>query len=794
MSALKLSSGGASSPPPAPGWRLLPWLWWLALLLAAVGGWPTPAAAAVNFQFHGNTALPESRLRAAAAPELATFSADEAKRRQLAAIDDAAYLMRLAYRHAGYYFAEVDYRLDNDQQVTFLIAEGPLTQVTEIIIDGNHYFSEEELQKIIRQRLREAGTTGATTLLWVEARLREALENIRTRYRENGFPEVAVNAAEPLFGPRQQEAAAIRAALAPPSRDDMPSGPPSWLPVTIKVRLEEGVRQLVSAIRLFPAAAFQPATTIPSTAGQPPPAPVLPLPPPTTPGAGPHPTIAAALAQAHAALLGQPYSTRRKLLLRSLLLEAYQELGYAEARIVVHDRPGPKPGNVELLAEVASGPRLRIGEIAISGNQRTTSDFIQRRLRLESGDILRDSQRRESFRELYRTGLFTRVDIETGDQQAAAPATPTAKPAATDETPRTETRPLLVAVEEGLSREFFLEGGWGSYEMLRAQVGFTDRNLGGRGRTLRLTSGASLKGVDIRAGITDPWLFASRVTADLPIYYRIRQEPSFTRRELGGALLFSRRLPHELTASLGYRLRRSELRQIDADISLESEKRGYNVAAATFRLNRDTRDDIFFPGSGQRVYGAMEIAAKELGSELAFQRFTAGWRHFHSLNRRLVLALRVDSGLLLPGRDQVGIPLGERFYSGGENSVRSFREGKLGPRDLDGQPVGGMAFNLFSIELRHRWRNNLALTLFADYGNLSPNQSRRQEGHTVAASRSELIKATLDDYFSDFRPALGVGMQYLLPVGPVRLDVAFNPDRRSGEEDLVIHFSLGMAF
>lgn len=765
----------------------------------------------------------ESTREAAPSPQGAAIPCD---RLRLVDIDDASYQLQLLYRRAGYYFAEVDYQLDSEQQapkIRFLINEGPMVQVGTISSQGNTVFSDQKLISIVKESLRNGGPGSEPLPLaplfhlpnlpnlpnLVEARLRQALGEIRELYLKDGYREVKVSSDTLRFGPQGLSAEEFYETRFSPlgepiAGESTTTTEPPTLKVTITLLIEEGLRRIISDIRLTEVASTElsdPKPDSPVSASN------------LTSGhasnhasghaSGLPPEVVKALEESAKELIGLPYFTRRKLLLRSRLLAAYQQLGYPEAQITVGDQAGATPGDIILQAEINSGPLVKISDIEVSGQQRTSPDFIRQRLSLAPGDIYSNDARQDSFRELYRTGLFTRVDIELlpgvaknngnsgNSKESGVPPTPPAI-----DTPSATPRTLLVTVEEGSSREYFLEGGWGSYEMLRGRVGYIDRNIFGSGRIFRVESGASLKGAEIKTGVTDPWLLESNVTAEIPLYYRLRQEPSFTRSEFGVALLLSRPLPHDLTASLGYQIRRSDIDKIEADTGLESLESGYGIASIKFQLNHDTRNDIFFPSAGRRAFGAVEVAAKALGSELEFYRFNAGWRHFYSLNPRLVLGLRADSGLILPGGNQGSIPLGERFYNGGENSVRSFREGRLGPKDLSGQPVGGMAFNLLSIELRQRLSNNWALSLFADYGNVAPNKSRSEEGKTTAADRSELIRDTLGDYFQDFRPALGAGVQYLLPVGPARLDIAFNPTRRakSHEPDFVIHFSLGMAF
>jgi outer membrane protein assembly factor BamA len=158
--------------------------------------------------------------------------------------------------------------------------------------------------------------------------------------------------------------------------------------------------------------------------------------------------------------------------------------------------------------------------------------------------------------------------------------------------------------------------------------------------------------------------------------------------------------------------------------------------------------------------------------------------------------MRYRTGLIIPGRDDFIVPIAERFFNGGENTVRSFKQSELGPKDEDGNPVGGLAYNVINIELRQRLIGNLTGSLFFDYGNVSPNRTREESGKPPYDSKSDIMSDTFDQYFKDFRPGVGFGLQYQLPVGPARVDFAFNPDRDSDRDEdfFVFHFSVGMAF
>jgi outer membrane protein assembly factor BamA len=120
------------------------------------------------------------------------------------------------------------------------------------------------------------------------------------------------------------------------------------------------------------------------------------------------------------------------------------------------------------------------------------------------------------------------------------------------------------------------------------------------------------------------------------------------------------------------------------------------------------------------------------------------------------------------------IPIDERFFSGGATTVRSFSERDLGPHDPKGNPIGGEFTTVFNAEYTFPIFGELQGALFADAGNLLPSSE--------------------DPGLNDMRYALGVGLRYKLPIGPIRLDYGFNPDRRPGEDSGAFNFSFGFAF
>lgn len=487
--------------------------------------------------------------------------------------------------------------------------------------------------------------------------------------------------------------------------------------------------------------------------------------------------LQAELQEFSAALRGLPYNPRLKLLLQNKIQEYYQNIGYADVSMSISTQKRHAHAAVDLNVAIIKGETATIQEIAILGNQYTNESFIRKKIKTAVGQLYTSKDEKESFSALYQTGLFAKVDFKL--EQMEQPG----------------QKKLLIEVEEKQAKELFIEPGWGSYELLRVTSGYTDKNFFGTGKSFRFEGAASSKARQLSAGFTDPNFLEFPISADIPIYYRYREEPEYTIEETGLAIFFSEKFSNKARLSTGYSYSAKAITDIAINPNPLYLDNNYNNAAVTMTLSRDTRDDFFLPKSGYRGHVSLEYADTVLGGDLAYLRFTSGVRIFRTLSECLVLAMRYNTGFILPGYGQRGIPVDERFFTGGENSVRSFRESQLGPKDQTGASIGGTGFNTVSIELRQSFTDRLAGTVFFDTGNISPNKTVANGLSPLAADRQDLIDATWKDFFDDFRYGVGCGLQYLLPIGPARIDFGYNPDRRPDtEKEYALHLSIGMAF
>lgn len=397
------------------------------------------------------------------------------------------------------------------------------------------------------------------------------------------------------------------------------------------------------------------------------------------------------------------------------------------------------------------GRRGRVTDITISGNERTSTWFIRGFAEIEldswyhgpSIDLLR--------RDLYLTGLFQSVDVEEVWLD--------------DSTMR-----LVIKVTETESKSVDFLTGYGSYERIRGMVRFEERDVFGTGRRFSVEGRASQRGYRTAATITDPRFLGTRneftIGADL---FR-REEPAFTDRARGVTAAISRDLGHGFKARTGYTFRRRS----DSTSELADDLDNYTQGNAFVELKLEQRDSVLYPRSGYSLDWSYDRDDPGIGSDVEFERVRFSATGYVPIYRNIHVALRAATGAIFPGEGSDRIPIQERFFNGGEGTVRSFRESRLGPLDGMGSPVGGEFRNVFTVELRAPIRGLLEAALFADAGNVG----------------TDVGEYGLDD----MRYAIGAGLRLQLPIGPIRVDSAWNPDRDPGEDEWVIHLSVGYPF
>ncbi|HEX5050784.1 MAG TPA: BamA/TamA family outer membrane protein [Planctomycetota bacterium] len=455
--------------------------------------------------------------------------------------------------------------------------------------------------------------------------------------------------------------------------------------------------------------------------------------------------------------VGKAYSRDALFGYRTALRNALRKKGYPKPRIDLDAAPidgSPHSWRVEVTGE--PGARATIAAVDVAGNDKTMDAVILGKLDVEPGESYDGTKIDSALLKLYRLGLFRKVEIHENP---------------VDDDP--SRLGLVIQVEENESRAIEFLAGYGSYEQLRGGLRLEDNNVFGTGRGVALDNRVSMKGYSTGLTVTDPDLFTTGATLTVSGEYFRREEPSFTDVAVGGTVAVARPLFDRVTARVGY----TYLDRTDAEAftaPAQAQLVDFVEGKVFFELRNDQRDNLMFPKSGHAEFVSYERIAPEFGASVDLDRVVYRMVAHVPLFDDVHVVLRTEQSALWPHQGSAAVPLQLRWFNGGESSVRSYRESQLGPKDVDGEPVGGEYSNVLSAELRLPLWRTLELGLFADAGN---------------------VGTSVQDFSLDnLGYAIGAGLRLLLPIGPVRVDAGWNPDQRPGDDEWVVHFSVGYPF
>jgi len=434
-----------------------------------------------------------------------------------------------------------------------------------------------------------------------------------------------------------------------------------------------------------------------------------------------------------------------------LLRGHYRAKGFFNAKVeVIADQARARDGAVPVTAMCEPGPRFRVGKVVPRGMDRLKPEFIEKRFALLTGKVYDPAALEIRYRELVKTGMFKSLHVRPVEVAG-------------------DVLDLDVEIEEAKAKEFGVELGFASYDGVSAGLRIGDRNFAGLGRPLSLGLQYSQRGFRGELLHVDPWFLDSTWMLRSRLYSQVRDEQGYSRVTEGLRFDLGRRFAPHFEAG-GYVV--TELTKI-SDFSIDERLVGptsYVLTAVGLTQTLDFRDDPMNPTRGWVFSASADLDA--LDGEIAFARAAVRYSQYRKFGKSLV-GFGARAGWIIPVGDAAAVPIDLRFFNGGGTTVRSFVDRDLGPKDRGGNPLGGDFYTVFNLEWDFPIAGALGGALFADAGNLT-----------------EQSRVSLDG----MRYALGAGLRYQLPIGPLRIDYGYNPSRRAGEDVGAVHLSFGFAF
>jgi outer membrane protein insertion porin family len=482
-------------------------------------------------------------------------------------------------------------------------------------------------------------------------------------------------------------------------------------------------------------------------------------------------------------LLERPYTDLRVEDIPRRLEAYFKARGYYDVKVVANGTPAAAVnGRVPVHIVVSPGGVYHFDGVTVTGLRRLRPSFVTKRFTRLEGKTYSPDVLDERFRTLMKTGQFNLLQI---------------KPVPVDG----HLLRLDISAEEAKSKEFGFWVGFDTYEGALAGVQVGDRNLFGYGRPLTASIEVSQRSYRGDILYEDPFfldtdfVFTARVSAFTFDY------DGYTKFELGGRFELSRKITKYDEASLTFSARHVKITDSEIRPGFLLGQEDYQVDTIGLTNTLDLRESPYVNPRGFLVGNTLDVASSALGSDIEFIRGTmrvgyylpfgpkpltpgvvedqpveSGFRRWlHQSSIAFGARAGVIHSLTDSGSDEVtAIPIDERFFNGGATTVRSFGERDLGPHDNHGHPVGGEFFTVFNVEYTFPIFGELQGAVFTDAGNLLPTSE--------------------DVGLNDMRYAVGAGLRYKLPVGPIRLDYGVNPDPREFEDFGAFHFSFGFAF
>jgi outer membrane protein insertion porin family len=465
----------------------------------------------------------------------------------------------------------------------------------------------------------------------------------------------------------------------------------------------------------------------------------------------------------HFELKKDDYFSREKLRKDlDLLTKHYMDHGYAYVEVSPGVKREPGTHKADIVYNVRKGPLVHIERITIAGNTKTRDKVIRRQLRLAEGDRFSSTALERSNLNLKKVDYFEEVEIQPSE-------------GSTD-----DAMNLHIKVKEKPTGAISVGGGFSSDDGLFVGGDILQRNLFGRGQYAAIK--AYLGGETSRYSIsfTEPWLFDTPLSAGFDLYDWYREYNDFNKDAIGGKIRFSHPFGNWSRWYLSYVFENAKVTDVDDDASLLiKDQEGRQIKSSLIAsVERDSTDHPFLPTRGSTHSLTVEYSIPYLGSDSDFVSVVANTGWYIPLWWKFIGFVHGKAGYIFElDRENKPVPIYERFFLGGINSIRAFDWGDVGPKDPDtGDSIGGLKFGLVNLELLFPLIEKIGMrgVVFFDAGN--------------AFDRGE------DFSISDFRTAAGAGIRWNSPMGPLRIEWGYNLDPEPGEDKSNWQFSMGVFF
>lgn len=414
---------------------------------------------------------------------------------------------------------------------------------------------------------------------------------------------------------------------------------------------------------------------------------------------------------------------------------------------------------VSVMYTISEGVPHTINRITFSGNKVTRDKVMRRELSVQEGEILNGTALRQSQQRVYNLGIFDELNANVTEAK---------EPNAVDINMEVKERSQIGT--------FNIGGGWDTVSKWALTGGFTSDNLFGLAHALDFSATIGTTSTIYNIDYNMPRVFDTKYTVGMNVYDQEKDYDAYDSRSLGGGLRFGRKITENIFASLKYRYERVRISDVSEDASVRiRESEGVSkTSAVSLTLKRSTINNVLLPTKGWLTELKGEVAGGILGAENDFYKIVLTNNTYFPIYKNIAFRLKEEYAYTDAYGDSDEVPILDRLYAGGANTLRGFEERSVGPKDENDEAIGGNTRLLFSSEIIFPVQKSIRLITFFDAGN---------------------VYGLDDDIdFSDLRKSVGVGFRLSTPFGLFRLDWGYKLDREEGESKDEFHFSIGNTF
>jgi len=486
----------------------------------------------------------------------------------------------------------------------------------------------------------------------------------------------------------------------------------------------------------------------------------------------------------------------------TLLTEMYANKGFAFVQVDPITKVNQTEKNVDVALVLTKGPPVYFNRILVAGNTKTRDKVVRRELLSNEQELYSGTKITQSRNALQRTGYFEDVQLTT------------------KKTDQPDTLDVLVDVKEGPTGTFQVGAGYSSGDGFLFNANISEKNFMGRGQGLSGNFSIGSKRQDYIVNLNDPYFNDSKVSLGIDAFNTTREYTDFDEKKLGFGIntsypLKDFRMPFfggaraaanpgsdELASNapptmwdyarggVSYSLTNEKISNIDpfASSAIQDAKGTSLTSSVTPNFSYDSRDHFFNPTEGTKSTFSIELAG--LGGDTRFIKTDLTGHWYYPLlkdpawggNYVLGLGGQLGYGFGLASKNNgQNLPLFERYFLGGINSVRGFADRSLGPREPNAcvrpedtcgsDVVGGSTAAVMNVELLFPIMEKYGIrgVAFFDMGN-----------------------AFADSFnFGDLRRSVGAGVRWMSPFGPLRVELGLPLNKKPGDDTSVLGFSIG---